>query len=88
MEDSILYGAIGGAAATFGLWFIVSRVIDNQLAAGADEMVPAIQQAVRTEVPPAVHAELTRTLAEYGITPATGAQVNQLLTTAERLRVI
>jgi uncharacterized membrane protein len=88
MNNAVVYGAIGGALVTFGLWAIVSKQIDSQLSEGGASLVPAIQEAVSREVPPAVHAQLTATLAEYDITAETGQKINQMLTRAEQLRLI
>lgn len=88
MNKSVVYGAVGGAIATFGLWMLVSKQIDKQLSTGAEMLVPAIEAAVSREVPPAVHAQLTATLAEYDITAETGRKINSALARAESLRLI
>jgi hypothetical protein len=88
MDRSLLLGAAGGAMAALGVWLVVSKVIDKQLESGAADLAPQIGVAVRTEVPPVVRAELTRTLAEYGFTQATGRQISSLLNNADRLGVL
>lgn len=88
MDRSLLFGALGGAGATLLVWAVVSKVIDKQLEAGAADLGPQIATSVRTEVPPAVRAELTRTLATYGFTQDTGRQISTLLNYADRMGVL
>lgn len=88
MDRSLLLGAIGGVGATLVLWAVMAKVIDKQLEAGAADLAPQIGVAVRTEVPPVVRQELTRTLAEYGFTQATGRQISSLLQAADRIGVL
>lgn len=88
MDRNLLLGAAGGAGAALLVWGIASRMISKQLESGAAEMTPLIASSVRTEVPPVVRAELTRTLNDYGFTPDTGRQISSLLSYGERLGVL
>lgn len=88
MDRSLVLGALGGAGAALVVWGVASRLISKQLEDGASTMTPLIATSVRTEVPPAVRAELTRTLNEYGFTPETGRQISSLLAYGDRLGVL
>jgi len=84
----LFWGAIGGGIAAGFVWMLANRAIDRQLQQGAARMRPQIQAAVREQVPPAVRAELTATLARYNITPETGRQLNAALTLADTAGLI
>jgi len=110
MSRPIVLGALGGVAAGFGVWFIVSKLLDkqfdtgsarlraemgsgsselrSQMEAGRVQMQAQIRDAVRREVPPVVRSELTSTLNDFGLTPATGRQITRILTNAERIGLV
>ncbi len=86
--NSIIWGALGGAAAAGLVWLIANRAIDYQLRAGAAGLEPQVREAVREQVPPAVRAELEATLRRYNITPQTGQSINSLLSAADSAGLI
>lgn len=59
--------------------------LERALAAGRTELDRTVRTQVSTMVPPIVRNEVKRTLDSYGLTPATGRRINQVLAYAERV---
>lgn len=84
----IVMGGAGGAIVAVGLWFVVSRVIDQQFKAGIADVQPAIRAAVQAEVPPQVRATIEQTFREYGITPEVGNITSKILGGAAKIGIL
>lgn len=61
-----------------------SSELRRQLAAGRRQLDQEIETQVRAQVPPVVRHEVQKTLSGYGLTPAVGAQITQVLDYAQR----
>lgn len=59
--------------------------LDRALAAGRAELDRAVRSQVTTMVPPIVRNEVKTVLDSYGLSPATGRRISQVLAYAERV---
>jgi hypothetical protein len=62
--------------------------LERRLAIAQAEMQAQLLREIDRNVRPAVRAEVEGTLRRYGITPATGARIDQALAQAERLGLL
>lgn len=83
----MLRAALAGGATAFGAWFIIDKLVDRNLEAGANLIIDSVAPRMRSElqaqldieVPPRIRATLDEVLTEYGITQQTTSSIANIL---------